>query len=384
MGRRESIKTLKKAYLLLALTGVFGGHRFYLNKPKSALIMLLTTCLSLGTLLIITIPWALIDILYIPKWLNDLSNNNLTSSTVPSKKRKSLSNPKVNNKLMNHLVLNKNSSTDSLFANIPTKILNTLWLKDGFYKNIPSDSDEPSAITISLPISKTKALALGYYPSYVDLTPEQRFAYLSWLSNMNNKVDIGFFFLQLYGCERHIYENNHVQDSIDIIIDLLNKANNKSFTYYSTNALLWASQKYKTTKFFDNLDLNKLEPNAKLFLMLSIDGKLDLDTIISISKYLGWDNLRYIKSEPKLFKEILGNELIKKYSMSAFPKPEYIEKVPKIKLILSNYSLPESERVLAYPDFSKAKEVGGALTEILKDSHNHVKLLLAEKRKNNS
>lgn len=71
-----------------------------------------------------------------------------------------------------------------LFSKIPQNIIDLLWIKD---KNC-SDQNEPSMIVLSLPISSSKINSnesIGYYPSYKNLTPEQRFCYLNWLEDIS-------------------------------------------------------------------------------------------------------------------------------------------------------------------------------------------------------
>ena len=63
-GRRRK---LLPAYLLCVFLGQLGLHRFYLHRNGSALAMLLITVLTLGLGLLVTLPWALVD-LFLPGW----------------------------------------------------------------------------------------------------------------------------------------------------------------------------------------------------------------------------------------------------------------------------------------------------------------------------
>jgi TM2 domain-containing membrane protein YozV len=70
--RRKSLLT---AYLLLIVTGVFGGHRFYLRRWWSAVLQLLLTLTMLGLLLLyigaFVVPaialWLVVDALLLPR-----------------------------------------------------------------------------------------------------------------------------------------------------------------------------------------------------------------------------------------------------------------------------------------------------------------------------
>jgi TM2 domain-containing membrane protein YozV len=54
------------AYLLCFFLGTLGLHRFYLHRNGSGLAMLLITLLTLGFGVLITLPWAFIDLFLIP------------------------------------------------------------------------------------------------------------------------------------------------------------------------------------------------------------------------------------------------------------------------------------------------------------------------------
>jgi TM2 domain-containing membrane protein YozV len=72
---RNRRKSVLKAYLLLIVTGVFGGHRFYLRRWWSAVLQLLLTLTMLGLLLLylgaFLVPlialWLLVDALLLPR-----------------------------------------------------------------------------------------------------------------------------------------------------------------------------------------------------------------------------------------------------------------------------------------------------------------------------
>lgn len=54
------------AYLLCIFLGTLGLHRFYLRRKGSGLAMLLITLLSFGAGLLVTLPWAVVDLFLIP------------------------------------------------------------------------------------------------------------------------------------------------------------------------------------------------------------------------------------------------------------------------------------------------------------------------------
>lgn len=74
----------------------------------------------------------------------------------------------------------------------------------------PSGAIEPALIDPTLKVA-TKRLdvsgdTMGYWPSYHEIRPEARGAYLSWLAQgrRNSNVSIGYVFLFMYGLERRV------------------------------------------------------------------------------------------------------------------------------------------------------------------------------------
>lgn len=70
---------------------------------------------------------------------------------------------------------------------------------------------EPALIDPSLPTRDERpdpnGASMGYWPSYQDLTPSERSAYLDWLAGgrIDSEVTIGFAFLFFYGLERRVF-----------------------------------------------------------------------------------------------------------------------------------------------------------------------------------
>lgn len=86
-------KNRTTAYILAVFLGIFGGHRFYIGKKWTAITMLLITVLSFGFLIIITIPWTIVDLFLIRSWIPDdsTSKNNTSTISEPNTIEKSVS-----------------------------------------------------------------------------------------------------------------------------------------------------------------------------------------------------------------------------------------------------------------------------------------------------
>lgn len=80
-------RRLSVAYGLLAVTGLLGGHRFYLGRTGTAILMLLITLLSLPWALLlwgwlglfVTLAWVCIDALRLPGMVQRANNQLITS-----------------------------------------------------------------------------------------------------------------------------------------------------------------------------------------------------------------------------------------------------------------------------------------------------------------
>lgn len=275
---------------------------------------------------------------------------------------------------------------------IPQEIYDLLWFTSSenlhkiefslSEKSAGAVDTEPSAINLKLPISSKKPEPTGYYPSYIEFSPEQRNAYINWLCNITNVQDIGYPFLFLYGLERHIYEGNKVTESVNQITKLHKIINNNSFNYYSANAIIWAAHKYKNTDYLNGLDLDKLPAESQILSKLKKFNCLTAKDIITLSKPLGMTNQRYIKNEPELFEVELTKQLVKHYGDDVFRIPEISSSIPTSELILSNYSLPEQSRIINIPNLLLSKEVGISLLGDIMITHENVKSKLREIRKN--
>lgn len=63
---------------------------------------------------------------------------------------------------------------------------------------------EPSTIWTEAPISEGEGGRLKYSPTYLDLTEEQRYEYLDWLTRKDKSGKWGYVFLYYNGLERHL------------------------------------------------------------------------------------------------------------------------------------------------------------------------------------
>lgn len=117
---------------------------------------------------------------------------------------------------------------------------NSSW-DSGWTVNYP---DDPALINPDLPVAKSNpdkaGQKMGYWPSYSEIAPECRLAYLEWLAT--GRVDpgtaIGYVFLYFYGLERRIIVDMPADDEIHVLVEEVKRlrtiySNNHSFDSYS-------------------------------------------------------------------------------------------------------------------------------------------------------
>ncbi|MYD46449.1 MAG: TM2 domain-containing protein [Gammaproteobacteria bacterium] len=79
MEYEEEKKSLAATYVLWAVLGPFGAHRFYLEKTGSAVAMLILTLTLFGV--VITVIWWIVDAVNIPSMVKDLNRGILDDIT---------------------------------------------------------------------------------------------------------------------------------------------------------------------------------------------------------------------------------------------------------------------------------------------------------------
>lgn len=291
---------------------------------------------------------------------------------------------------------------------IPESIFDLLWFADGPYRNYFPKSEknkfnignlvfeisfmgatEPSAIYCKTPIKfnpdSNNIPKMNYFPSYTQMTPEQRWLYLNWLTNIALPIDIGYVFVFYYGLERHLFFGKY-EDSFNTVLKLRKNHRNKSFLSYSSGALLASCMLHKRPDLFINYLKNEAEYNeiglSSLYMMAKFGMGLNLtpDDLISLSREVGFSNNKYIKEERDLFEQELRKILVQKYSIAEIPITNFpIMNWPKKQeLVAANYSLDQNQRTLDIPNLADYEPFRLEAYELLKQSHENVKKVLKE------
>lgn len=339
-------------------------------------IVILILCLAnihitLGILLVCGVVWLLVKLFKKHDKITSSNTVNVDQNDVPNTSKLPTAKPVVHE---GNLVAGNKS------YNINPKILPLLYFTDGRLKNIDSEVGEPSAISINFPVAEGQFQKLNYYPSYSELTPEQRDGFLSWLStDLSNIPDIGFAFLLLYCLERHILHDEYLEESLKIISKLQNQINNGSFDYYSSTSIGYIFFIHKRLDLLKYVDLNKCD--IKLQILLS--HRLSADQLIALASKVDFRNQHYIKEYPELFKKALVENLKRNFGSEYF---EYelsnIQKLKKEPYMFSNYSLRKGNNRpdLLMPDPLSDRKLCHDIYAELQKAHDQVKGFLEIKR----
>ena len=339
-------------------------------------IVILILCLAnihitLGILLVCGVVWLLVKLFKKHDKITSSNTVNVDQNDVPNTSKLPTAKPVVHE---GNLVAGNKS------YNINPKILPLLYFTDGQLKNIDSEVGEPSAISINFPVAEGQFQKLNYYPSYSELTPEQRDGFLSWLStDLSNIPDIGFAFLLLYCLERHILHDEYLEESLKIISKLQGQISNGSFDYYSSTSIGYILFIHKRLDLLKYVDLNKCD--IKLQILLS--HRLSADQLIALASKVDFRNQHYIKEYPELFKKALVEDLKRNFGSECF---EYelsnIQKLKKEPYMFSNYSLRKGNNRpdLLMPDPLSDRKLCHDVYAELQKAHDQVKGFLEIKR----
>lgn len=303
------------------------------------------------------------------------------------------------------------------YFSIHPDIQDLLWIKNGPKKNyIPeknadttyqsggitisfsmSNEEEPSLINLNLPIEELKKTddveSPSYYPSYESLTSQQRYKYWEYLADpYNTSVNIGYVFLFYYGLERHLF-NGEMEKAVKVLLKLRDVHANKSFQTYSGNAIVLSCIKHKRPdlmqQFLDSLDQDhEFQFSDSLFLLAlySFSRSLEVRDMIRIGKSFGYTKTNYIKSYPDFFERNLQDVIVRKYNRKSLVLSDLtslsLSSLQTIELrLFANMSLIEKQ--LHFPNLLSDAEFVKKINDVLEETHERVKVELAEMRKKN-
>jgi DNA-directed RNA polymerase subunit RPC12/RpoP len=286
---------------------------------------------------------------------------------------------------------------------IPERIYRLLWITDqdlpagggplptinfgsqGFGLSLPC---EPSLISTSWPIEEPPVAqaveAPPYYPNYGRLTPQQRWIFLNWLTDVRQPINLGYVYTYYYGLERHLLLGEFLLAMEEIVV--LRQHHRISYSY---DALL-AACIYRKDRDLLAQTCARVRFNAASDLALhafSYFGKeLTADHLTSMAAGVELGNQRYIKTQRDTFLRSVEAVLIaryqkptcpilQKYNWNALPEST---KCPYI--VFANYSFPSDIRTPLIRQFFRDGQFKREIREILEEAHDRTKNLLKDAR----
>lgn len=251
--------------------------------------------------------------------------------------------------------------------------------------------DDPSTIYSTLPAIRPKALGdipkLSYFPSYSEMTPEQRGFYLLWLYDVTKEIDIGYVFVYYYGLERHLVYGNF-DEAFDEILLLRRHHENGSFQSYSASALVHSCILRKRFDRFQQLyasgDFDYFD-NSILLILHHSQSDIVPDVMLKLASCLSGVNRRYIKLNPDLYKQKISDVLITRFGRPSYPLSsefslDNVEGIPYP--IFANISFPPEIRTPHLPNLLRYAQFQGEMNAIFAEVHEAVKSESRSKRKN--
>ena len=312
-----------------------------------------------------------------------------------------------------------NYNANSFASGISPEILNLLWFNDGPKKNyVPQKgksqtfqingyaftfstygTEEPSLIYTQLPIAEPENESLvprpPYYPSYQELTPEQRWMYWKFLRNpYTGTHDIGYVFIFYYGLERHLF-SGETGNVADVILKLRDCYNNKSFQTYSSTALILYSIVKRdvsiASRFLDSLDKKyemNISPNLLVLLKYSLALPLTPFEIMNNAKAFSFSNQHYIKDNPDIFLGFLQESIRRRCGADNVPLTNLFSDANPTNMkaveipLFANISI--IDKVVRVPLLIEYIPFCNEMHSLLNEAHESTKKYLAELRKNST
>ncbi len=295
-------------------------------------------------------------------------------------------------------------------------LVGLIWIGDGPYKNYSPDNnkkqyfevdgmrvsfsfmqqDEPSLLYTQEKIAKPSENVFierpPYFPTYKQLTPEQKWIYLNLLTNpYNQEIDIGYIFILYYGLERHLLSGDF-ENAFKVILRLRDVHRNKSFQSYSANAIVLSCMLQKrgdlALEFINSLDKEyeyAFSDNLFLICYFSFNLPLTAKDIMRMSKTFEFTNTNYIKKYPIQFEEALQNVLTEKTEKNTILLNTYFNKteIKKIKMqevpIFANTSIIDNKYMV--PILSENFKLKKDVFLYLDEAHNAVKKQISNLKK---
>lgn len=215
------------------------------------------------------------------------------------------------------------------------------------------DNIDPSTIFVQASIKSVddhKNLEkLPYNPAYVNISPQQRFAYLKWLQDVREPIQIGYVFMFYYGLERGLpYEDYEKYFSMIKFLREFHK--NKSFLNYSRKSLIYSSIVYNRLDKLDTLqDIlgDDTWGNESICLAYLTKKGINAENFLKIMRDVMKYKISFSRKKATLYLDELNRYIITKLKSDTIPLHELLHEnhIKKTTTyIYANYSIHPERR----------------------------------------
>ena len=256
-------------------------------------------------------------------------------------------------------------------------------------------NDEPSVMSMNDTVSFEKDASHvkepPYYPTYSDLTAEQRGAYWTFLQNpYEGDAKIGYVFLLYYGLERHLVEGD-LEAAVKAILALRKAYDNSSFQLYSAHALIISILSHQRLdllqQFIDSLEKNfeyQFSCNLYAICKFLLGMPLIPEDLVRMAREVGFQKPNYIKNYPAEFISSLMSQIKEQCGkpylfISDFFTSDQWDVLEKQSIaVYANVSL--NPRRIDVPFLLGHKPLKETIRKLLEKTHEEVKIKLRHRK----
>lgn len=232
---------------------------------------------------------------------------------------------------------------------------------------------EPSLVWERLPIKVNQEIEGDklYYPTYIGLSPRQRYQYLQWLKDITKETNLSYVFLYYYGLERHLILGDY-ENAFNEILRLIKYHDKGTFRSYSQSSLIISSLYHKRFDLFKGTDILEGSSNEIFLVKRMMNQDIDAANLIDIASRIGFTNKRYIKMHPVIFEEILNRKIQENNGILNHINLDELKK--KEESFFGNTSIPDSVRCIKVPQLITNTLFKKMTKKLLEATHEEIKI----------
>ncbi len=278
-----------------------------------------------------------------------------------------------------------------------------------FYDNNKGKISDPSMIftnlEVCIPSENQQVPRLYAFPAYINMIPEQRYEYLSWLQDITKPIGISYVFLFFYGLERLIFKKDYSEYNFEgdygqIVPTIITPESNNQLFYFGILSIISLLRKNHTHYRFQELSMDSCirsiifrrdktllkkyleyeSKNSCCFTLLYYYSKnkeypiLNSREITGTAKFVGFTNDHYIKKDFNKFSDVLESILMEKTGHITFDLSTY-SKFLEIKRNCRTYvtANPLIKYNYEYFDIFRNPKLSDFLYNLIKATHEKIK-----------